>query len=229
MGEMKKSLRAVLIPFVVAAALIAGQAAGQGAGAKDEKELAEAGQKIDKAGTPADPSQVSEKVLAPLSTTKFTCDATITCTGGTTSRVLTTQDIEKLRTKGLGFGEISILLALTANQTTTTPKTLNHILLMRQSGEGWGKLARDLGHRNLGSVIRNVKATERGLDRMARERREKPDKAGKLESEELEKPGKPERLDKPERLEKVQRVERPERVEKVERVERVERPERHGR
>jgi len=83
---------------------------------------------------------------------------------------------------------------------------VSEILAMRQAGEGWGKLARDLGYKNLGSVVKSVKATEKDVTKVAMERNDKPDKSGKMD-----KPDKPE---KPERLEKPDKPERPERAEK---------------
>ena len=56
---------------------------------------------------------------------------------------------------------------------------------VRQAGEGWSKIARDLGYKTLGSVIRSVKATERDVTRLAAERGQKPERMG-----EMEKPGK---------------------------------------
>ncbi|MBI2371069.1 MAG: response regulator [Deltaproteobacteria bacterium] len=71
------------------------------------------------------------------------------------SRPLTAQDVRDLRAKGLGYGEISILLALTANQPNpATAKPLNEILARRRAGKGWGELARELGYKNLGSALR---------------------------------------------------------------------------
>ncbi len=107
--------------------------------------------------------------------------------------------MQRLRQKGLGFGEISILLAL-AKQTGMNP---SDILLIRHPGEGWGKLARDFGLKNLGSVIEGVKGMERGVSQMAAERGGKPEEAGKL--------GKPEKLDKGEKMERPGRLERPRR------------------
>ncbi|PYN82550.1 MAG: hypothetical protein DMD96_05800 [Candidatus Rokuibacteriota bacterium] len=71
---------------------------------------------------------------------------------------------------------------------------------MRQSGEGWGKLARDLGYNNLGSVVKSVKATDKDVTKVAMERSEKPDKSGKMDKP--DKPEKPERPEKPEKAEK---------------------------
>lgn len=109
------------------------------------------------------------------------------------ARALTAQDVQSLRAKGLGFGEISILLALTAKQPdSATAKSLSDILAMRQAGEGWGKLARDLGYKSLGSVIKSVKATEQSVTRVAMERSEKAEKKP-------EKPARPEKPERPER------------------------------
>src|SRR3989442_12280770 len=56
--------------------------------------------------------------------------------------------------------------------------------LMRQTSEGWGKLARDLGYKNLGSVVKSAKATEKETN-VAMEGSDKPDKSGKMEAREV--------------------------------------------
>ncbi len=89
-----------------------------------------------------------------------------------------------------------ILLAL-SNQSG---KSVSDILAMRQSGEGWGELARDLKLKNLGSVIKSVKATEKGVDRVALQRSDRRE-------DRLERAAKP---DKPERMERPERPMRPE-------------------
>ncbi len=185
------------LPLILTAVLIAGQAFAQEVDAKGEKELTAVGQKIDKTGAAADSGRVTTRIVDEWKGTKFKFDA------NGTPRELTVQDVQDLRAKRLGFGEISILLALTAKQTGSTPKAVNEILAMRQRGEGWGQLARDLGYRNLGSVIASVKATDKGLAKVGTERARQPEKAAGVD--------KPDKMDKPDKPERIQRVERPER------------------
>jgi len=188
------------LPLILTAALIAGQALAQEVDAKGEKELTAVGQKIDKTGAAADSGRVTTRIVDEWKGTKFRFEA------NGAPRELTAQDVQDLRAKRLGFGEISILLALTAKQTGSTPKSVNEILAMRQRGEGWGKLARDLGYRNLGSVIASVKATDKGLAKVGTERAQQPEKAAGVD--------KPDKMDKPDKPERIQRVERPERPER---------------
>jgi hypothetical protein len=180
--------------------LVAGQAAAQDVDAKGDKELTQLTHKIDKSAADRDGGRVTSKIVDEWKGTKFRFDAN----ANSVPRELTAQDVRDLRAKKLGYGEISILLALTAKQpNAATAKSLNEILAMRQSGEGWGKLARDLGYKNLGSVVKSVKATDKDVTKVAMERSDKPDKSGK-----------PDKPDKPERLEKPEKPERPERAEK---------------
>jgi len=188
------------LPLILTTVLIAGQAFAQEVDAKGEKELTAVGQKIDKTGAAADSGRVTTRIVDEWKGTKFRFEA------NGAPRELTAQDVQDLRAKRLGFGEISILLALTAKQTGSTPKSVNEILAMRQRGEGWGKLARDLGYRNLGSVIASVKATDKGLAKVGTERAQQPEKAAGVD-----KPGKMDKPDKPERIQRVERPERPER------------------
>jgi hypothetical protein len=86
---------------------------------------------------------------------------------------------------------------------------VNDILAMRTAGAGWGKVAKDLGYKNLGSVLKSVKSAEKGVDRMAKaddKHTEKPEKIGKTE--------KVDKMDKPGRIERIERPERPERAER---------------
>lgn len=170
-----------VVPIVLTAALFVHPVAAQDIDAKGGKELTELGQKIDRAADRAAPEQVVDKIVGEFKGKSFTFD-----TGGT-PRPLAESDVRALRQK-LGFGEISILLAL-ANQSG---KSVSDILAMRQSGEGWGDLARDLKLKNLGLVIKSVKATEKNVDRVALQRRE-----GRLET--AAKPDRPERMERPER------------------------------
>ncbi len=191
MRSITKYWRAMpVIPIVLTVAIFVRPAAGQDVDAKGGKELTELGQKIDKAADRAAPKQVVDKIVGEFNGKTFTFEP------GGTPRTLTESDVRTLR-KGLGFGEISILLALASQ----SGKPVNDILAMRRSGEGWGDLARDLKLKNLGSVIKSVKATEKGLDRVVLERSDtRVDRLGKVD-----------KLDKPEKLERVERMERPER------------------
>lgn len=55
----------------------------------------------------------------------------------------------------LGFGEISILLSLVENQPDpANAKSASEILAMRQAGQGWSTIARQLGCRNLSAAIK---------------------------------------------------------------------------
>ncbi len=135
----------------------------RGQDSKDDRELAAQAQRIDKAAAPTDANRVTMRILDEWSGTQFKFDAT------SAPRPLTAQDIQDLRGKGLGFGEISILLALAAHQPNpATAKPLNEILALRQSKKGWGELAHELGVKNLGLVISRVKATEKGIGQVAK-------------------------------------------------------------
>jgi len=146
---------------------------------------------------------VTTRIVDEWKGTQFKFDAT------SAPRALTAQDVQDLRAKRLGFGEISILLALTAKQPSTNPKTVDQILAMRQGVEGWGKIARDLGYKNLGSGVSSVKATDKGVTRVANERGPSPDKVAGVD-----KPDKPDKLSKPDKPERIERVERPEKPER---------------
>ncbi len=175
--------------------LVGGQAAAQEVDTKGDKELTQTAQKIDKSAADSAQGRVTSKIVEEWKGTKFTFEP------NSQPRELTAKDVQDLRAKKLGYGEISILLALTAKQPTIgTPKSVSEVLKMRQDGAGWGKLARDLGYKNLGSVIKSVKATEKDVTKVAMERTEKSDKTGKIDKP--EKPEKPEKLEKPEKPEK---------------------------
>ena len=188
-----------MLPFAVAAALFAGQAAADGVDAKAEQELTTAGHRIDKASASADSGRVTTKIVDQWKGTQFKFDAT------SAPRELTAQDVQDLRQKRLGYGEISTLLALTAKQPDpATAKPLSEVVAMRQGGMGMGQVAKELGYRNLGSVIKSVKATEKGVGTItASTRAEKAEKPGKPDKvEKAEKPDRPEKPEKPERPEK---------------------------
>jgi hypothetical protein len=182
--------------FVLTATLAVGPVKAQQVDAKGESELTSRGQQIDKTAAAHDSARVTARIVDDWKGKTFRFD-----TAGA-PRALTAQDVRDLRAKRLGYGEISILLALAANQPNpTSAKSVNEILAMRKSGEGWGKLARDLGYKNLGSVNKSVKATERGMAKMAAEK--KPDKpTATAKAEKMDRPDKPEKPEKPEKAEK---------------------------
>src|SRR2546429_632737 len=84
---------------------------------------------------------------------------------------------------------LSILLALAAKQSSTNPKSVNDILAMRTAGAGWGKIAKDLGYKSLGSVLKSVKSAEKDVDRVAKADDKHTEKVGKTEKiEKMDKP-----------------------------------------
>jgi hypothetical protein len=192
-----------LAALALATLLIATPAAAQQVDVAGEKELTAHGQKIDKASASADSKHVTDKIVDQWKGTQFKFDA-----ADTTSRQLTAADVQNLRQRKLGYGEISILLALAAKQDGTSPKSVNEILAMRQTDKmGWGNVAKALGYKSLGSVNKSVKATEAGVERVS-------------QIDKTEKASKPEKVEK---IEKIEKVEKPERV-RVEKPERVEKP-----
>jgi len=110
--------------------------------------------------------------------------------------------VTDLRNRKMGFGEITIALALSqelmkTNNTLSQQAALQTILDKRAAGEGWGKIAHDLNLK-LGHVRSKVEKAEKQVARV--ERSEKAEKA-----------------EKPEKMEKVEKMEKPERPAKVER------------
>ncbi len=191
-----------VLPCIFALALITGQAAAQTVDAKGEKDLTTLGKKIDKNSSSADSGKVTDRIVDQWKGTKFKFDAT------SAPRELTAKDVQDLRQKRLGYGEISILLALAAKQPDAkTAKSLGEIVQMRESGTGFGKLAKELGYHNLGSVVKSVKASEKSVDKVASARdgdkSGKPDKMDKAEK--AERPDKPEKPAKPEKPEKPEK------------------------
>ena len=182
----------------LATSLIAAPAVAQKVDPKGEKELTAAGQKVDKVSASAESGQVTGKIVDQWKATQFTFDK------GTAPRELTAKDVQDYRAKGLGYGEISILLAVSAKQEGTSPKSVNEILAMRETDKmGWGNIAKELGYKSLGSVKKSVNATETAVEKVSA--------SGKAEKvSKIDKSDKSEKFEKPERI----RVEKPERPEK---------------
>jgi hypothetical protein len=173
---------------VLMIALVADQAGAQVVDTKGDKELTQLIQKIDKGAAERDGGHVAAKIVDEWKWTKFKLDA------NGAPRRLTARDIQDLRAKKLGFGEIATLLALTAAQPNSpysaSAKSVNWTLTRRQAGEGWGKLGRDLGYQSLGPVVESVKGIDRDLTKVAMERAEKPNKTGSMDKQtKSEKPG----------------------------------------
>ena len=196
MSAITRCLSEVASGLVLVIGVLGGVAVADQDEPKGAKELTERGQRIDKVASTADSRHVTDRIVDEWKGTTFKFSAS-------DSHQLTAADIQSLRQKGLGFGEISTLLALAAKQTSTNPKSVNDILAMRTAGEGWGKIAKDLGYKNLGSVLKSVKGAEKDVDRVAKADDKHTEKIGKTEKvEKMDKPGRIERIERPERAER---------------------------
>jgi len=108
--------------------------------------------------------------------------------------------VTDLRNRKMGYGEITIALALSQelmkeNKTMGQQPALDSILAKRTAGEGWGKIAHDL-HLKLGHVRSKVEKAEKQVARLERsEKAEKPEKMEKVEK--MEKPEKPAKVERP--------------------------------
>lgn len=151
---------------------------------KDDPALTKEAKRIDASASRADATRVSRRIAEEFATVKVKSSAT------DPGRPLTVQDVQNLRSKGLGYGEITILLALYSHQSGTTFQSIDEILAMKQSGQGWGQIAKGMGYESLGAVMRDVK-------RVARADLAKPARADR--TEQWEKPEKSERPARPER------------------------------
>jgi len=111
--------------------------------------------------------------------------------------------VTDLRNRKMGFGEITIALALCQELMKTNSKlsqqdALGMILEKRAAGEGWGKIAHDMNLK-LGHVRSKVEKAEKQVARVERsERAEKAEKPEKMEkAEKMEKPEKPAKVERP--------------------------------
>ena len=105
--------------------------------------------------------------------------------------------VTDLRNRKMGFGEITIALALSQelmkrDNTLNQQQALDAVLAKRAAGEGWGKIAHDLNLK-LGHVRSKVEKAEKQVARV--ERVEKAQKAEKVEK--MEKPEKPAKAERP--------------------------------
>jgi len=108
--------------------------------------------------------------------------------------------VTDLRNRKMGFGEITIALALSQelmkqDKAMSQQQALDTILAKRTAGEGWGRIAHDL-HLKLGHVRSEVEKAEKQEARV--ERAEKAEKLEKMEKvEKMEKPEKPAKVERP--------------------------------
>ncbi|MFA6091974.1 MAG: hypothetical protein WCU88_05060 [Elusimicrobiota bacterium] len=124
--------------------------------------------------------------------------------------------IQGLRDQKMGYGEISIALALAQKMPGgITDANVKTIMSMRQGPPvmGWGQIAKKQGV-HLGRVISQVKHVD------AAARRHERAEGKKQERQE----GKAEKAGRKEKSERTERVGRPEKAERPERAERTERP-----
>jgi hypothetical protein len=129
---------------------------------------------------------------------------------------LTPEEIQEIRARKQGWGEVTTQLAMAQQLSQSDPKTyptiqsaLTKIESLRADKMGYGKIAKDLGFK-LGPVVSDAKHVRNELAQELRA--ERPQKADKLE-----------------KMERAERAERPARPERPERPVRPEKPERPGR
>ena len=120
---------------------------------------------------------------------------------------VTDAQINDMRAKNLGYGEITIALALAQKLPGgATQANIDKILAMRQGPpkEGWGEIAKKLGFK-LGPVVSHEEKMNRREEgkEMRRERHEgKKGERMEEKREKMERPEKNERPDRPERPER---------------------------
>lgn len=188
--------------IVLALILMAGPVWAQDA--ESERQLVAAGKQVDQSAAGTYQGRITAKLVDQWKGTQFTF------ANGATPRELTAQDVQEYRNKGLGYGNLAILLAMAAKQSGPRARSVNEILAMRQSkGMGWGAVAAALGYTSLGEVQSSVKKTDQAL---RVEKADKPAKTGKVDRtakvDAVERPNKPEKIEKIEKVEKMEKVDR---------------------
>jgi len=132
------------------------------------------------------------------------------------------------------YTNIADALGLDAVEDDVTIDVIDNsqqILVMRESGMGWGEIAKELGF-NMGEVISSIRSSrpDRPESTAKADHRSKPERTAQTgrpeKPERIEKASKADRPERPERIERVSKPERPERPERIERISRPERPER---
>ncbi|MBI5743585.1 MAG: hypothetical protein HY952_03465, partial [Elusimicrobia bacterium] len=158
--------------------------------AGDEKKLEKASMAVDKdAADPAGAVTVTDKLKAEF--------------GVDDARV------QGLRDQKLGYGEISIALALAKDLPGgITDANVQKVMALRQGPPvmGWGKVAKELGF-NLGKVISSVKKLDADVRKKAAAEKAA---AAKAKGNKGEKGEKMERSEKPERPGRMERPAKPE-------------------
>jgi len=163
----------------------------------DDRALTKDAKDIDTSAKRANSTHAAERLAAQFS------NVTVKSSASDTGRPLTTADVQALRDKGLGYGEVAGVLSLYSHQSSgSTFYTLDQVAALKQPGRGWGQVAKLMGYKNLGSVRRDMKQSRKGVDALARAEA----KADKVDA--------PKKIDKVEKAEKIERIERPERPEK---------------
>jgi hypothetical protein len=197
---MRAAVASHVTGLLVAAVALgtAAPAAGQGA-ERDEAGLAQAARRVDASASRADAGTVEERLVATFSGVR------VKPRPDAAGEPLSVGHIRTLRARGLGYGEIAIVLALYANQSpsTATFRTLEGIADLEQPHRGWGEVARLMYAQSLGAVKRDVRSASLALEKAA-------GPAGSTE-----------RTARPERVRKPERPSRPEKLERRERPERL--------
>lgn len=106
--------------------------------------------------------------------------------------------VNDLRARRMGYGEVTIALALAhqltkRDRTLTQHQALDKLVARRKAAQGWGVVARDLGLK-LGDVISDVKKADKQLaklDAVRLARAERQDTTARAD-----KPSKPEKVDR---------------------------------
>lgn len=198
-------VKSLTVSLTVGLALIAATASAQRRDAAGERQLVTTEMTIDANAADAGSGRVTGKIVEQWAGTQFKFEKE-----DTTTRELTAEDVQDFRAKGVGYGGISILLALAANQDGENPQALDQILAMRQTEKmGWGNIAKALGYDSLGEVVRSVKAADASVRSEARGAGARSERSVRAE-----------RMDRPEKAEKPEKVEKMNRPERVERIER---------
>lgn len=159
----QKAVRSWLGGLLMLVALVLGAAAPTAAQEKkDDPGLTKEAQQIDASATRADAARVSRRIAEEFANVQVKSSAS------DPGRPLTVGDVQNLRSKGLGYGEITILLSLYAHQSGTEFKSIDQILALRQSGQGWGQVAKTMGFKSLGAVRRDLKRTDHAVAAVGR-------------------------------------------------------------
>lgn len=166
---------------------------------KDEQTLERTSSEVDKeAARPEGPKKVESRLK-----TEFKVDDA---------------RVQGLRDQKLGYGEISIVLALAEKRPGGITDANVAAIMAERNGPpkmGWGQIARKQGttigkiHGKVRNVNEAARKHEKAEGRKQEKREEKAEKAEKRR-EKAEKMERPEKAERPERAEKHERVEKPE-------------------